>query len=394
MRYVRLLTGIVMVLPMLWSAPVAAQSTPVFDPGSFDVGVELVADGFAQPLFVTDANDDSGRLFVVEKGGAIRIIDDGTVLETPFIDLTDQVLSDGYEQGLLGLAFAPDYAESGLFYVDYIDLDGNTVVSRFSVTDDPNVADAASEQVVLRQEQPFANHNGGMLAFGPDGYLYIGFGDGGSGGDPHGNAQRLDTWLGKILRIDVDPDAVPEGETYAIPGDNPFVDEDGALPEIWAYGLRNPWRFSFDTGTGDLWIGDVGQGVIEEVDYLPADLEPGQNLGWNITEGTACYLEDGCDRSGFLLPVLEYTHDEGGCSITGGYVYRGDQIPGLAGTYLFGDYCSGLLWGGGRNADGDWVKSAPIETGFGISSFGEDSTGNIYLTDLDGGGVYKIVPAS
>ncbi|HWV22841.1 MAG TPA: PQQ-dependent sugar dehydrogenase [Thermomicrobiales bacterium] len=393
MTLIRLVTGVMLLLPMLLVAPVSAQATPVFDPASFDLGLELVADGFAQPLFVTDAGDDSGRLFVVEKGGTIRIIDGDSAVETPFLDLTDRVLSDGYEQGLLGLAFAPDYASSGFFYVDYIDLNGNTVVSRFAVSDDPNLADVASEQVVLTQEQPYSNHNGGMLAFGPDNYLYIGFGDGGSGGDPQGNAQRLDTWLGKILRIGVDPAYVPEGATYGIPEDNPFANEYGALPEIWAYGLRNPWRFSFDVNTGDLWIGDVGQDWLEEVDFLPVGLEPGQNLGWNVTEGTNCYLEDGCDTSGFLMPVLEYTHDEGGCSITGGYVYRGEDVPGLDGVYLFGDYCSGLLWGGGQDANGDWVKSAPIESGFGISSFGEDSAGNVYVTDLNGGGVYVIAPA-
>lgn len=391
MRLFRLVAGLMMMLPVLVNAPVAAQAT-AFDPASFDVRLELVADGFAQPLFLTDAGDGSGRLFVVEKGGTIRIIDDGAVVEAPFLDLTDRVLSEGYEQGLLGLAFAPDYDDSGVFYVDYTDLDGNTVVSRFSVSGDPNAADAGSEQVLLRQEQPYANHNGGMLAFGPDGYLYVSFGDGGSGGDPQGNAQRLDTWLGTILRIDVDPANVPEDQAYGIPEDNPFVDDEDALPEIWAYGLRNPWRFSFDAETGDVWIADVGQDWMEEVDYLPVDLAPGQNLGWNITEGSNCYLEEGCDTSGLLLPVLEYTHDEGGCSITGGYVYRGEAIPDLAGVYLFGDFCSGLLWGGGQDASGDWVKSAPVETGVGISSFGEDSAGNVYVIDLEGGGVYEVMP--
>lgn len=394
MSVFRLVTGVVMVLSMLVVSPAAAQETPVFDPATFEVGLELVAGGFAQPLFVADAGDGSGRLFVVEKGGVIRIVDDGEVQAAPFLDLTDRVGASGYEQGLLGLAFAPDYAESGLFYVDYTDHDGNTVVSRFTVSEDPDVADAGSEEMILRQEQPYANHNGGMLAFGPDGMLYIGFGDGGSGGDPQGNAQRLDTWLGKILRIEVDPAKVPEGQAYGVPEDNPFVDEEGALPEIWAYGLRNPWRFSFDAKTGDMWIGDVGQNWMEEVDHLPHDLPAGQNLGWNITEGTDCFLEAGCDTSGFLLPVLEYTHEEGGCSITGGYVYRGEAIPGLDGIYLFGDYCSGLLWGGGQDANGDWVKSPPIETGLSISSFGEDADGNVYVTDINGGGVYRVVAGS
>ena len=392
---IRFLIGFMLLAPMaLAPAFGSAQDTgAVFDPAGFDVGLELVADGFNQPLFVTDANDGSDRLFVVEKGGIIRIIDGDTVLEMPFLDLTGQVVADGYEQGLLGLAFAPDYAESGFFYVNYIDLTGSTVVSRFSVSEDPNLADPQSESIVLRQEQPYPNHNGGVMMFGPDNYLYIGFGDGGSGGDPQGNAQRLDTWLGKILRIEVDPNYIAEGETYAIPEDNPFVDEEGALPEIWAYGLRNPWRFSFDLETGDMWIGDVGQGEIEEVDYLPIDLDSGQNLGWNVMEGTACFLGAGCDMSGFLLPVLEYTHGDGSCSITGGYVYRGEDMPDLNGTYLFADFCSGLLWGGGQDANADWVMSEPIGTGMAISSFGEDDAGNLYLTDLNGGGVYLISPA-
>jgi glucose/arabinose dehydrogenase len=392
-RLARMLPGVLLLLEVVL-APLAitAQDTPGgFDPAAFDIGLEPIADGFVQPLFVTDSNDDTGRLFVVEKGGTIRIIAGTEVIETPFLDITDRVGDEAYEQGLLGLAFAPNYAESGLFYVNYTDLAGNSVVSRFSVSDDPNLANAGSEELVLRQQQPYANHNGGMMMFGPDNYLYIGFGDGGSGGDPQGNAQRLDTWLGKILRIEVDPAYIPEGEPYGIPEDNPFTGEEGALPEIWAYGLRNPWRFSFDRDTGDFWIGDVGQNAIEEINYVPISAEPGQNFGWNITEGTVCYLEPTCDTSGFLLPVLEYTHDVGGCSVTGGYVYRGEEIPNLAGTYLFADFCSGLLWGGGQDASGAWAMSAPIETGMSISSFGEDAAGNLYVTDLGGGGVYLVV---
>jgi glucose/arabinose dehydrogenase len=393
-RLARMLPGVLLLLEVVL-APVAitAQEAPRgFDPATFDIGLEPVADGFVQPLFVTDSNDDTDRLFVVEKGGTIRIIAGNEVLQTPFLDIADRVGDDAYEQGLLGLAFAPDYAESGLFYVNYIDRAGNSVVSRFLVSDDPNVADAGSEELLLRQQQPYANHNGGMMMFGPDNYLYIGFGDGGSGGDPQGNAQRLDTWLGKILRIEVDPGYIPEGEPYGIPDDNPFTGEEGALPEIWAYGLRNPWRFSFDRETGDFWVGDVGQNSIEEINYVPIEAGAGQNFGWNITEGTVCYLEPACDTSGLTLPVLEYTHDQGGCSVTGGYVYRGEEMPDLAGTYLFADFCSGLLWGGGQDASGAWVMSAPIETGLSISSFGEDDAGNLYITDLGGGGVYLVAP--
>lgn len=384
-----------LMLLVVLGAPAAAlgqEASPVFDPATFDVGLETVATGFDQPLVVTDANDDTGRLFVTEKGGTIRVIaGDGTVQDAPFLNITDRVGAGGSEQGLLGLAFPENFADSGVFYVDYTDHDGNTVVSRFRVGLDAGAADPGSEQVILRQEQPFANHNGGSLVFGPDNYLYIGFGDGGSQGDPNGNGQNLGTWLGKILRIEVDPEQVPEGQPYGIPEDNPFIDTDGAKPEIWAYGVRNPWRFSFDRETGDFWLGDVGGSQLEEVDHVPNADAGGQNFGWNITEGTSCYRGDGCDTSGLTLPVLEYTHDFG-CSITGGYVYRGEAMPDLAGTYLFADYCSGLLWGGGQDAGGAWVMSDPIETDLSISSFGEDDAGEVYITDLGGGDVYRLAP--
>jgi glucose/arabinose dehydrogenase len=381
-------------LSSLVVAPYAATATATAqdDVPAFELWYEPVAEGFAEPLAVVDAGDDSGRLFVVEKGGTIRIINDGSVVQTPFLDITDRVGSRAYEQGLLGLAFAPDYAESGLLYVNYTDLSGNTRISRFTVTDDPNVADPASEEVTLRQAQPYPNHNGGHLAFGPDNYLYIGLGDGGSGGDPQGNGQRLDTWLGKILRIEVDPEFVPEGQPYGIPDDNPYIDQEGALPEIWAHGLRNPWRFSFDRETGDLWIADVGQDQIEEIN-LAAGNPPGLNYGWNPTEGTQCYLVAGCDTSGFTLPAMEYTHDEGGCSVTGGYVYRGEEMPDLQGDYVFADFCSGFLWTGSSDDGATWTMSPPIETGLGISAFGEDAEGNLYFADLPGGGVYLLVPA-
>lgn len=255
--------AILMTLGMLLPAtmPVSAQDD-AFDPGTFDVGLQFVADGFDRPVQIANAGDD--RLFVVEQGGTVRIVSNDVVLEAPFLDISDRVGTMDNEQGLLGLAFAPNYADSGLFYVNYTDQNGDTVVSRFAVTADTDLADAASEEIILTQGQPHPNHNGGMLAFGPDNYLYIGFGDGGSQGDPDGNGQRLDTWLGKILRIEVDPDYT-DGAPYAVPEDNPFVSDDSAEPEIWAYGLRNPWRFSFDRETGELWIADVGQGAYEEV---------------------------------------------------------------------------------------------------------------------------------
>ena len=393
-------TLLVLVAMGLFSPQAFAQdATPspevtVFDPTTFAVSLQSVADGFAKPLFVTNAGDGSGRLFVVDQPGRIEIVADSRKASSPFLDISDRVGSDGSEQGLLGLAFAPDYASSGLFYVDYTDRDGNTVVSRFTVTSDADVADPNSEQVILQQDQPFPNHNGGSLVFGPDGMLYIGLGDGGSQGDPNGNGQNLDTWLGKILRIDVDPARTPAGASYLVPSDNPFVTTANAKPEVFAFGLRNPWRFSFDKATGDLYIGDVGQNVIEEIDFVPASDLAGHNFGWNITEGARCYDIGSCDRSGLTLPVAEYTHDAGGCSVTGGYVSRGDANPALQGIYLFADYCSGKLWGLGRDATGAWMTSEPIETGTGVSSFGRGEDGDLYLTDINSGTVYRIVAES
>jgi glucose/arabinose dehydrogenase len=385
----RSLTHLLIALLVLVTSTIAAPASAQDAPAAPAVGLELVST-FRQPLGVADADDGSDRLFVLEKTGTIRIVQDGEVLDTPFLDITDRVRSAGWEQGLLGLAFAPDYSDSGLFYLHYTDLGGNTMVARFAVTDDANIADPESEEALLRQAQPFSNHNGGHIAFGPDGYLYIGLGDGGSGGDPENNGQRLDTWLGAMLRIEVDPEYVPEGQPYGIPEDNPFVDEEGALPEIWAYGLRNPWRFSFDRETGDLWIADVGQNRIEEINVAAID-DAGLNYGWNPTEGTECYLEEGCDTSGFTLPVMEYPHDFG-CSVTGGYVYRGEEMPDLQGQYIFADFCSGLIWSGSSGDGETWTMSTPVETGLAISAFGEDADGNLYVTDLEGGGVYLIVP--
>ena len=376
------------------ATPAATVTPVVFDPATFGVGLNEVAGGFDQPLFVTNAGDGSGRLFVVNKPGTIEIIANGVKSASPYLDITDRVGSDGSEQGLLGLAFAPDYARSGLFYVDYTDRDGNTVVSRFTVTSDANVADPKGEQIILQQNQPYPNHNGGDLVFGPDGLLYIGLGDGGSQGDPNGNGQNLDTWLGKILRIDVDPGHAPSGAAYAVPNDNPFVNRQDVKPEIFAYGLRNPWRFSFDKVTGDIYIGDVGQNTIEEIDFVPASDLAGHNFGWNIMEGTSCYNAGSCDQNGLILPVAEYTHEVGGCSVTGGYVYRGKDVPALQGTYLFADYCSGKVWGLGRDTTGAWVMSDPIETGAAVSSFGQGEDGELYLTDLNSGTVYQIVAKS
>lgn len=368
---------------------IAAPATAQDDAVAFDVGFEPVAEGFNQPVDLTHANDGSDVLYIAEKPGTVSRLVDSERVPEPFLDITDRVGSGGYEQGLLGIAFPLDYAESQVFYVHYSDLQGNTVVSRFTVADN-DIADPQSEQVILTQEQPYPNHNGGQIAFGPDGYLYIGLGDGGSGGDPLGAGQRLDTWLGKILRIDVDPTVLTDGQPYAIPEDNPLIDQEGALPEIYAYGLRNPWRFSFDAETGDLLIADVGQNWIEEINLLPIGTDTALNFGWNTMEGSQCYLAEGCDITGITLPIMEYTHEVGGCSVTGGDVYYGENVPDLYGTYIFADFCSGLVWQGTRGDEGTWTMSEPIQSGLAISSFGTDEQGEMYVVDLTSGIVYRL----
>ena len=344
------------------------------------MGYEQVAGGFDQPLFVTHADDGSGRTFVVEKGGEIKLID-GQV----FMDISDRVGSEGYEQGLLGLAFSPDFEQNGWFFVNYTDRDGNTVVSRFTASDDRQQGDPDSEQVILRQEQPAANHNGGMIAFGPDGMLYIGLGDGGGANDQFGNGQNLQTWLGTLLRIDVSGDEVP----YVVPQDNPFADGSEARPEIWAWGLRNPWRFSFDRATGDLYIADVGQNQIEEINFQPADSSGGENYGWPILEGTECFQANECDRTGLVEPIAEYDHSLG-ISVTGGYVYRGEEYRALQGAYVFADYGSGRIWTTARDDTGAWVTTEMAQFDGQISSFGEDQAGELYFTDIAGGGIYQV----
>jgi glucose/arabinose dehydrogenase len=334
---------------------------------------------------LANAGDGSGRLFIVEKQGTIRIFRDGALLSTPFLDITDRVGSSASEQGLLGLAFHPDYTSNGFFFVNYTNRQGDTVVSRFSVSpNNPDRAEPDSEVNVLTIGQPARNHNGGNLAFGPDGYLYIGMGDGGGAGDTFGNGQNRQSLLGKMLRIDVDE--LP----YLIPPDNPFVAASNTRPEIWAWGLRNPWRFSFDRLTGDLYIADVGQDAYEEVNYQPAESSGGENYGWPVMEGFHCYGGGLCSEEGLTLPVAEYDHSAG-CSITGGYVYRGQQYPALSGVYLFSDYCSGTLWGMAQTADGSWEVAALGQAGINPSSFGEDEAGELYILDLSGGALYQII---
>ncbi len=317
---------------------------PPLDSGPDRLRLELVADGLRDPIGLTSAGDGSGRLFVNERDGVVRVIDpDGRLQDRPFVDLSDRIAAGG-ERGLLGLAFHPDFATNRRLFVHYSRAgDGATVVSELTASADLQTADPGSERVLFTVPDPFVNHNGGQLAFGPDGYLYIGLGDGGGGGDPLQNGQNPDVLLGKILRIDVDAQDARPAHTR-IPADNPFgpggANPGGGRPEIWALGLRNPWRFSFDPDGGDLYIGDVGQGSWEEIDRQPADSAGGENYGWNVMEGRHCFGGD-CDQTGYVKPIAEYSHDLG-CSVTGGYVYRGTAQPELQGVYVFGDYCSGI----------------------------------------------------
>jgi glucose/arabinose dehydrogenase len=369
--------------------PAGPASPPPHAPDLAGVELELVpvASGLEAPLYATHSGDGSDRVFVVEQTGAIRIVTGGRVLAQPFLDLGDAVVAGG-EQGLLGLAFHPGYAHNGRLFVNYTDLHGDTVVSEYRRAPGNDLrADPASERILLAIDQPFVNHNGGGLAFGPDGYLYVATGDGGSAGDPLGNGQALDTLLGKLLRIDVDSGG---SGAYGIPPDNPFVGRDDARAEVWAYGLRNPWRFSFDAGTSTLWIGDVGQSEAEEINRAPA-ATGGLNYGWNLMEGRGCYQPpEGCDRPGLEKPIATYGHAEG-CSVTGGYVYRGSRYPALRGAYLFADYCSGTIWG--LDAAGPSPQD-PVEllsTERALSSFGLDREEELYVTDLASGELLRVV---
>lgn len=339
--------------------------------------------GLAAPTDIQNAADGSGRLFLVQQSGLIRVMRNGGLVTTPFLDIRAKTTGDG-ERGLLGLAFPPGFREKQRFYVDYTDLNGDTVIAQYRVSQNADVADLASEVVLLKIAQPFANHNGGQVRFGPDGYLYIAMGDGGSGGDPLGNGQNLAVLLAKLLRIDVESNP---GQVR-IPADNPFLNTAGARGEIWAYGLRNPWRFSFDRATRDLWIADVGQDTYEEVDFQPAASRGGENYGWNRMEGLHCY-QAGCQVQGLTLPVAEYTHTAGTCSVTGAFVYRGRQSPGLRGLYLYGDYCTGQIWGLERQGN-VWNNRQLLASGFNITTFGEDEAGEVYVANTANGSVYRI----
>jgi len=348
------------------------SATAFPDPNAY-TWQQLIQESLLRP---TDLQaDGSGRLFVIEKHGLIRIIENGQLFPDPFLDITDRVNDDSNEMGLLGFAFHPNFSQNGYFYVNYTGAGGDTFISRFQA--DGNSAAASSELNLLKITQPFPNHNGGAMAFGSDGYLYAGLGDGGAAGDPLGNGQSLDSLLGKILRLDVD-----SAEPYAIPADNPFGNE------IWAYGLRNPWRISFDTFTGDLYIGDVGQGEWEEINFVQAGSRNGLNFGWDYYEGNHEYDPQGVAGE-YVFPVAEYSHEEGGCSVTGGYVYRG-SMPEWNGIYLYGDYCSGLVWGLIKSGD-QWQVQLLFETPGLITSFGQDENGEIYFVS-DNGNVYQLVP--
>lgn len=334
---------------------------------------QLIVSGLDRPVDLQA--DGSGRLFVVEKIGHIHIIENGQLIQSPFLNIEDRVNDSSNEMGLLGLAFHPNYTQNGFFFVNYTGSGGNTFISRFQVSGDPNLANPSSEVNLLRVNQPFPNHNGGGLDFGPDGYLYAGLGDGGAAGDPMGNAQKTNNLLGKVLRLDVD-----SAESYGIPADNPFGNE------IWAYGLRNPWRISFDSLTGDFFIADVGQNTYEEVNHLPAGSPGGINFGWDFREGMHEY--EGSVPAGLTDPVAEYSHAEGGCSVTGGYVYRGFMSE-WNGIYLYGDYCTGFIWGLIKS-ENSWQVQRLFDADVNITSFGQDKAGEVYLIG-DGGGVFKLV---
>lgn len=358
--------------------PTIAQEEVSID--ALSIGLEQVVDGLSLPVAVVSAQDGSNRLFVVEKGGTIRIVENGERQEEPFLDISDSV-SNASEQGLLGLAFEPQRPER--FYINYTDRNGATVITRYQVSNNPNVADLDSAEIILTISQPAGNHNGGHVLFGPDGYLWIGTGDGGAANDRFLNGQNKDSLLGAMLRLDV------SGEGgYTIPPDNPFVGGGGAA-EIWAIGLRNPWRYSFDSATNDLWIADVGQNKWEEVHKVTSN-SAGLNYGWPILEGTNCFNDATCASDGLLLPITEYDHTQG-CSITGGNVYRGNAYPQMQGKYYFSDFCTGFIWAIDASAESITEPTLLLESDLRVSSFGEDEAGELYLTSYENGTLYRVV---
>jgi glucose/arabinose dehydrogenase len=383
----------VLIVVLMLAVSLQAQDQPQVvttreaPPAADAVQLVKVVSSLIRPLYVTHAGDGSGRLFIVEQRGRIYVRENDAL--SIFLDITNlaspEANGSGYtERGLLGLAFHPDYATNGLFFVNYTDTAGNTVIRRYQVSaDNPAVADAASGTEIFTLRQPFPNHNGGYITFGLDGYLYVAVGDGGMAGDPLEEGQNKDGLLGSILRLDV------SAQTYSVPQSNPFVAGGGA-PEIWSYGWRNPWRFSFDRATGDMYIGDVGQNMWEEISFEPAGSAGGLNYGWNIYEASHQYVN--LQPVGeVVMPIAEYDHSQG-CSVTGGYVYRGEAVAALQGVYLYGDYCSGNVWYAYRDPDQVWQSGLFLQTGFQISSFGEDEAGELYIVDYNGA-IYQIVSA-
>jgi glucose/arabinose dehydrogenase len=382
-----LVVAIGLVIRLLLNHPAVSPATPSQSQSVPKVQLALFASGVSSPsAIVSSGVSGDKRLFVLDQSGKIRIVNSsGTVVTESFLDISSNVTFGG-EAGLLGMAFSPNYATDGYLYVNYTDKDMNTVVVRYHVSKDANTADASTAQVILKQKQPYANHNGGALVFGPDGYLYIAFGDGGSAGDPQNRAQDMSTWLGKILRIDVS--ALP----YKSPSDNPYVGMAGVKPEIWDAGLRNPWRISFDSKTHELYIADVGQDGVEEVNVEPA-AKGGNNYGWRCYEGDRGYKLDGCKgKSEYAFPVLTYAHTEGRCSVTGGYVYRGTGYPGLTGKYFYADYCGGQVYWAERS-NGAFAATMVVPSPYKISTFGQDNAGELYVADYSTGALYRIQDA-
>jgi uncharacterized protein (TIGR03437 family) len=366
------------VYALLVCAVAAAQEWPTVRLHAVVRGLENITD-IAAPA------DGSGRLFVLEQRGRVRVVRNGTLVSTPVLNIVERVVCCG-ERGLLGIAFPPGFAQKQYFYVNYTDREGATVVARYRLID-REVANPQSEEQILRIPQPFANHNGGQLQFGPDGFLYVGMGDGGSANDPQDNGQRPGVLLGKMLRIDTESGTAP----YAIPSTNPFLERAEFRREIWAIGLRNPWRFSFDRETNDLWIADVGQNRAEEVNFTPGSSRGGENYGWRIMEGLQCRVAtEMCNRDGLVIPVLEYTRERGDVSVSGGYVYRGRRFPALRGIYFYGDFGSGRLWGVRRTGD-RWENRELIDSPLEISTFGQDEAGEVYVGDY--GGIVYILAA-
>jgi glucose/arabinose dehydrogenase len=362
----------IVLLILLLLSPAQAQETDSW---------ALVAGGFSFVTAIAQAPGDADRLFIADLNGTIHVVETGQLLPEPFLDLRETITTENYGQGLLGLTFHPDYVDNGFFYVTYTPEGNSPILARYHVlTGDPNHADPDSALIILQVDHASTLHNGGDIAFGPDGYLYWSIGDGAYKRSP---AQNIRSHLGAMLRIDVDSDT-----PYAIPSDNPYLEVEDALPELWAKGLRNPWRFSFDRETGDLYIADVGEAQMEEINLQIADSAGGENYGWNWFEGTWLYL--GGSQQGMTFPVVEYPHDNGSCSVTGGYVYRGEQFPILRGQYVFGDYCSGLIWTTQRRDDGNWFTRQLMDTRYLITTFGQDNAGELYLADARNGAVYRL----